>query len=123
VRRDKPLRGTAAHALSAWLEVTPTDSGPLFRRLYRGGKVGTSALSADQVARIVQRRGQLAGLEGDWAAHSLRSGFVTESGRQGVPLGEVMAMTEHRSYSTVMGYFQAGSLLNSRATILLEGTD
>jgi hypothetical protein len=62
----------------------------------------------------------LAGLEGDWAAHSLRSGFVTEAGRQGVPLGEVMAMTEHRSVTTVMGYFQAGSLLNSRATSLLD---
>lgn len=68
------------------------------------------------MARIVQRRAKLAGLEGDWAAHSLRSGFVTEAGRQGVPLGEVMAMTERRSVSSVMGYFQAGSLLSSLAT-------
>ncbi|VVO76487.1 Tyrosine recombinase XerC [Pseudomonas fluorescens] len=118
-RREKPLRGPAAQALAAWLAVAPAEAGPLFRRLYKGGKVGTTALSADQVARIVQRRAQLAGLEGDWAAHSLRSGFVTEAGRQGVPLGEVMAMTEHRSVATVMGYFQAGSLLDSRATDLL----
>lgn len=119
IRREKPLRGSAAQALSAWLAVAPAVSGPLFRRLYKGGKVGTTALSADQVARIVQRRAQLAGLEGDWAAHSLRSGFVTEAGRQGVPLGEVMAMTEHRSVNTVMGYFQAGAMLSSRATCLL----
>jgi len=119
VRRERPLRGPAAQALSAWLAAAPADSGPLFRRLYKGGKVGTRALSADQVARIVQRRAKLAGLEGDWAAHSLRSGFVTEAGRQGVPLGEVMAMTEHRSVATVMGYFQAGSLLTSKATELL----
>ncbi|AZD79690.1 site-specific integrase [Pseudomonas chlororaphis] len=119
VRREKPLQGPAAQALAAWLDVAPADSGPLFRRLYKGDKVGATGLSADQVARIVQRRAQLAGLEGDWAAHSLRSGFVTEAGRQGVPLGEVMAMTEHRSVSTVMGYFQAGSLLSSRATSLL----
>jgi len=118
-RREKPLRGQAAHALAAWLAAAPAAQGPLFRRMYRGGKVGASALSADQVARIVQRRAKLAGLEGDWAAHSLRSGFVTEAGRQGVPLGEVMAMTEHRSVGTVMGYFQAGSLMNSRAAQLL----
>lgn len=123
VHREKPLRGPAAQALSAWLTAAPADGGPLFRRLYKGGKVGTSALSADQVARIVQRRAKLAGLDGDWAAHSLRSGFVTEAGRQGVPLGEVMAMTEHRSVATVMGYFQAGSLLSSRATRLLEDED
>jgi integrase len=120
VRREKPLRGAAADALAAWLAAAPADSGPLFRRIYKGGKVGTAGLSADQVARIVQRRAQLAGLDGDWAAHSLRSGFVTEAGRQGVPLGEVMAMTEHRSVTTVMGYFQAGTLLNSKATHLLD---
>jgi len=123
VRREKPLRGPAAQALSAWLAAAPADSGPLFRRMYKGNKVGITPLSADQVARIVQRRAKLAGLEGDWAAHSLRSGFVTEAGRQGVPLGEVMAMTEHRSVSTVMGYFQAGSLLGSRASQLISGND
>lgn len=120
IRREKPLRGPAAVALAAWLTVAPAESGPLFRRLYKGGKVGKTGLSGDQVARIVQRRAKLAGLEGDWAAHSLRSGFVTEAGRQGVPLGEVMAMTEHRSVGTVMGYFQTGSLLSSHATRLLE---
>jgi integrase len=123
IRREKPLRGPAAHALAAWLAAAPADNGPLFRRMFKGNKVGTTALSADQVARIVQRRAALAGLEGDWAAHSLRSGFVTEAGRQGVPLGEVMAMTEHRSVSTVMGYFQAGSLLSSKATQLLSQLD
>jgi site-specific recombinase XerD len=86
--------------------------------VYRNGRAG-AALTPDQVARSVQRRATLAQLPGDWAAHSLRSGFVTEAGRQGVPLGEVMAMTEHRSVGTVMGYFQAGALLSSRATDLL----
>ncbi|WP_449103039.1 site-specific integrase [Pseudomonas extremaustralis] len=118
VRREKPLRGPAAQALNAWLAAVPARSGPLFRRLYKGGRVGTAGLSGDQVARIVKRRAELAGLDGDWAAHSLRSGFVTEAGRQGVPLGEVMAMTEHRSVTTVMGYFQAGALLESRASQL-----
>jgi integrase len=120
IRREKPLRGPAAAALTAWLNAAPADSGPLFRRLHRGNSVSTAGLSGDQVGRIVKRRAQLAGLEGDWAAHSLRSGFVTEAARQGVPLGEVMAMTEHRSVGTVMGYFQAGSLLNSRAAELLK---
>lgn len=125
VRREKPLHGQAAKALAAWLEVAPAKTGPLFRRLYRGGKIGSTGLTAPQVALIVQRRAKLAGLEGDWAAHSLRSGFVTEAGRQGVPLGDVMAMTEHKSVATVMGYFQAGSLLTSKATRLMpdDGTD
>jgi integrase len=122
VRREKPLQGPAAQALSAWLEAAPASRGPLFRRLYRGGRVAPHGLSGDQVARIVKRRAAMAGLDGDWAAHSLRSGFVTEAGRQGVPLGEVMAMTEHRSVSTVMGYFQAGALLDSQVSKLLGPT-
>ena len=123
VRRDKPLKGPAAHALAAWLAAAPATTGPLFRRLHRGGALGTTALTADHLARMVKRRAALAGLDGDWGAHSLRSGFVTEAGRQGVPLGEVMAMTEHRGVATVMGYFQAGSLLNSRAADLLTSLD
>lgn len=119
VRREKPLKGDVVAALQAWIDAAQLQDGPLFRRLYRGGRVGAAALTGDQVARIVQRRARLAGLVGDWAAHSLRSGFVTEAGRQGVPLGEVMALTEHRSVGTVMGYFQAGALLNSRGTELL----
>ncbi|TAM89132.1 MAG: integrase [Candidimonas sp.] len=118
VRREKPLRGDVVLALEAWIEAAQLTDGALFRRVYRNGRAG-AALTPDQVARIVQRRATLAELPGDWAAHSLRSGFVTEAGRQGVPLGEVMAMTEHRSVGTVMGYFQAGSLLSSRATDLL----
>lgn len=119
VPRELPLRGVAAHALAAWLAKVPDKSGPLFRRVYKGGRVGTDGLSGDQVARIVKRRAELANLKGKWAAHSLRSGFVSEAGRQGVPLGEVMAMTEHRTIATVMGYYQAGQLLESRASMLL----
>lgn len=117
---EKPLVGPAAWALSDWLVLAPANSGPLFRRLYRGGRVSTDGLSNAQVASIVKRRAALAGLDGDWAAHSLRSGFVLEAERQGVPLGEVMAMCEHRSVSTLIGCLQPDSLLNSRAAQLLE---
>ncbi|AVP97260.1 integrase [Ahniella affigens] len=118
-RREKPLRGPVISALQVWLTEAKLTEGPLFRRLQRGGHIGKRGITGDEVARIVKRRAALAGLSGDWAAHSLRSGFVTEAGRQGVPLGEVMAMTEHRSVATVIGYFQAGSLLSSRSATLL----
>ena len=121
-RREKPIKGEAAHALEAWLAAAALVEGPLFRRLRRHGRVGATALTGDHVARIVQRRARLANVAGDWGAHSLRSGFVTEAGRQGVPLGEVMALTEHAGVATVMGYFQAGTLLSSRATTLLSPT-
>lgn len=57
---------------------------------------------------------------GDFGGHSLRSGFVTEAGKQGVPLPAVMAMTEHRSVATVLGYFQAGAAEDNPAARLLK---
>lgn len=37
-------------------------------------------------------------------------------------MGEVMAVTKHRSVGTVMGYFQAGALVDSRAGQLFGPT-
>jgi integrase len=114
---EKPLVGTAATALRAWLEAAGITSGPIFRRI-RGSLVA-EALQPQAVRAIVKRRAALAGLNGDYSAHSLRSGFMTEAGRQNVPLGEAMALTGHRSVQTAVRYFQAGAVEKSQAGNLL----
>ena len=115
---EKPILDAAAKALSDWLQSAKITEGTLFRRLW-SNRVGPG-LSPAAVAEIVQRRSQLAGLTGDFAGHSLRSGFVTEAGRQGVSLPEVMAMTGHRSVNMVLEYFQTGSTLNNPAARLMN---
>ena len=115
---DKPILGRSAEALSGWLEAAGITDGAIFRRLWKG-HVGP-ALLPGSVATIVKRRSALAGLVGDFGAHSLRSGFVTEAGKQGVPLPAVMAMTEHRSVASVIGYFQAGAAEDNPAARLLK---
>ena len=69
----------------------------------------------------LQRRARLAGLEGDFGGHSLRSGFVTEASRQGVALPAIMQLTEHRAVSSVIGYFQTGAAADNPAARLLDG--
>jgi integrase len=103
VDADKPLVGRAAQALTAWLEASRVISGAIFRRVRKTKAV--EPLSGQAVWLIVKRRSRLAGLEGDYGAHSLRSGFVTEAGRQNVPMREAMALTGHRSLVTFMRYF------------------
>lgn len=71
----------------------------------------------------MRKRAQLAGLDGDWAGHSLRSGFITESGRRNIPIGDVMAMTEHRKVDTVLGYYRIGEIQMSQVARLLEAAD
>ncbi len=114
---DKPILGDATDALKRWLKAAELKKGPLFQRLWKH-KVGPG-LSAAAIGEIVKRRAQLAGLPGDWAGHSLRSGFVTEAGKQGVSLGSVMALTDHTSIESVVGYYQSGSATNNPAANLL----
>lgn len=115
---DKPILGRSAQALSAWLDAAGIREGAIFRRLWKD-RVGP-ALLPGSVAAIVKRRANLAGLKGNFGAHSLRSGFVTEAGKQGMPLPAVMAMTEHRSVASVVGYFQAGAAEDNPAARLLK---
>jgi integrase len=115
---DKPVVGVAGAALAAWLARSGVTEGPLFRRLWHL-RIGPG-LSPAAVAAIVQRRAALAGLKGDFGGHSLRSGFVTEGSRQGIALAALMAMTEHRSVSSVIGYFQAGGVTENPAAHLLD---
>ncbi|HEY5101837.1 MAG TPA: site-specific integrase [Steroidobacteraceae bacterium] len=115
---EKPMADMAADSLTTWLDASKILTGPIFRRI-RAAATVAEPLSAEAVALIVKRRAQLAGLEGDFGAHSLRSGFVTEAGRQNIPLGDTMAMTGHRSVQTMIRYFQTGAIGQTRAARLL----
>jgi len=99
----KPVAGAAGQALQTWLDASRIRDGALFRRVLKGGKLG-AALSAAAVRDIVHERCRLAGLAGQFSAHSLRSGFVTEAMAHQLPLSETMAMTGHRSAGSVLAY-------------------
>lgn len=116
---EKPIVGPAALALEAWLLAAGIRAGALFRRVRRGGVVG-EPLSAAAVGLIVKKRCQLAGLGAGFSAHSLRSGFVTEAGRRGLPMGDTMAMTGHRSTATLLGYFRSDTGTRDLSRRLLE---
>ena len=115
----KPLLGSAASAMVAWLKASEIVDGPIFRQVRKGGILGP-ALAAAAVRDIVKYRSVLCGIEGSFSAHSLRSGFITEASRQNMPLAETMAMTGHQSVATVLGYSRAGAALSSQAARLFD---
>lgn len=117
---EKPIKGLAAVALDAWLAGAKVTEGPIFRRVLKGGKVTGDALDPKAIRKIVQDRCSQAGLRGDFSAHSLRSGFVTEAGRQTTPLADAMKMTGHRNFETFMSYYRAGHLMDSQAGDLMK---
>ena len=121
---DKPIAGIAAQALEQWLHVSGITEGPIFRRILKGGRVLDEGLDPTAVRKIVKARCLQAGLVGDFSAHSLRSGFVTEAGRRRMDTADAMAMTGHRNYETFMGYYRAEDPLNREASrMMLDDAD
>jgi integrase len=59
--------------------------------------VSRRTLDPKSVNDIVKHRAGLAGLEaGDFSAHGLRSGYLTEAANRGIPLPEAMEQSRHR---------------------------
>lgn len=116
-----PVKGRAARLLNVWIERADIKDGYLFRSITKGGVVQDKGLSGIDVNRIVKKRVSQAGYDlSDFGAHSLRSGFMTESGKQRKPLGDAMAMSGHRSVATAMKYYQAGNAINNSAANLID---
>jgi integrase len=101
-------------ALRTWLELSKISTGPLFRKVDRGGSVERNRLSADAVRQILLKRAAKAGLRGTLAEpvspHGLRAGFVTTAYRNGVPDEEIMGHTRHRSLTTMRSYVRRAKL-------------
>jgi integrase len=112
--------GRAAQALLDWLDSAAISKGPVFRRIDRWGRLGTRALDPQSVNAILKTRCQRAGLDPLlFSAHGLRSGFMTEAGRRGVPLPEAMRLSQHRSVQQAARYYNEAELDRGLAVRLI----
>ena len=114
ISRGRSEESCPVTALRTWLDQAGIASGPLFRKVNRGGKVEASRLSTDAVRQILLKRAAQAGIQGSLAEpvspHGLRSGFVTTAYRNGVPDEEIMGHTRHRSLTTMRSYVRRAKL-------------
>ncbi len=109
-------------ALTAYLDAAGIASGPVFRRLDRGGNVANTRLSAQSVALILKKRAKAAGL--DWrslSGHSLRAGFVTTAHTEEADNSDIMAQTGHKSANTLRPYIRDAGLGAERAALAAFG--
>lgn len=113
------LTGRPVEALDAWLQAAKIDSGSVFRAIDRWGNVSGQALDPQAINDIVKRRVAAAGLEvGEFSAHGLRSGYLTEAANRGVPLPEAMEQSQHRSVQQAAGYYNSATRRSGRAQLL-----
>jgi integrase len=87
----------------AWLTGSEITEGPAFRGVSRHGHISARRLSAQAVADVVKERATAAGIDGDFAAHSLRAGFATEAFGHGVAEG-----LRHAARPVAVGVVDAG---------------
>jgi integrase len=102
--------------LEAWLEAASIASGPVFRSISRHGKLQPGVLSPIDVARVVKKLAERAGLDpAKYAGHSLRAGHATSAAIAGASERSIMNQTGHRSVQMVRRYIRDGILFRENS--------
>jgi integrase len=102
--------------IQAWIEQAAVASGPLFRSINRHGQVQPGRLSGIDVARIVKKLADRAGLDTTkYAGHSLRAGHATAAAIAGASERSIMNQTGHRSVQMVRRYIRDGTLFRENS--------
>lgn len=114
------LTGRPVEALNAWIAAAGIETGSVFRKVDRWGNVSKRVLDPKSVNDIVKRRAEMAGLDsGEFSAHGLRSGYLTEAANRGIPLPEAMEQSRHRSVQQASSYYNSATRRSGRAARLL----
>jgi site-specific recombinase XerD len=102
--------------VQAWREIAGINGGPLFRSISRHGQVQPRGLSGIDVARVVKKLAEGAGLDpAKYAGHSLRAGHATSAAIAGASERSIMNQTGHRSVQMVRRYIRDGSLFRENS--------
>ena len=113
------LVGRPVDALQDWLERAKITNGAVFRQINRWQTIGDRALTPQAVNDIVKTRCRAAGLDPvEFSAHGLRSGYLTEAARRGIPLPEAMRQSRHRSVQQAARYYNDAEASSGRAARL-----
>jgi integrase len=114
------LTGRPVEALNAWLAAAEVDKGSIFRGIGRWGTVSRRALDPQSINAILKQRAEMAGLDsGEFSAHGLHSGYLTEAANRGIPLPEAMEQSRHRSVQQASSYYNNAARRTGRAARLL----
>ncbi|MBY3257169.1 tyrosine-type recombinase/integrase [Rhizobium laguerreae] len=114
------LTGRPVEALNSWLTGAKIESGSVFRGIGRWGTVSKRAIDPQSVNAILKQRAQMAGLDsGEFSAHGIRSGYLTEAANRGIPLPEAMEQSRHRSVQQASSYYNNATRRSGRAARLL----
>lgn len=114
------LTGRPVESLNAWMAAAKIDKGSVFRGIGRWGTVSKRALDPQSINAILKQRAEMAGLDsGEFSAHGLRSGYLTEAANRGIPLPEAMDHSKHQSVQQASSYYNNATRRSGRAARML----
>jgi integrase len=114
------LVGRPVLVLKDWLARAAIGEGAVFRGIDRWGNLERRALTPQAVNLILKRRVAEAGLDpAAFSAHGLRSGYLTETARRGIPLPEAMQQPQHRSVQQASNYYNDAERTLGRAARII----
>ena len=119
-RRRRRCRSRSRCQRPLFLRIRPNSRPDTKRQRFPAGTTTARRLSAQGIARVVQRAAARAGLDpAQFAGHSLRSGFATEAAAQGASERAIMRQTGHRSLEMVRRYIRDGDRYRDNASTYL----
>lgn len=114
------LTGRPVEALYAWMSAAKIDKRSVFRVIGRWGTISKRAIDPQSINAILKQRADMAGLEsGEFSAHGLRFGNLTEAANRGIPLPGAMEQSRHRSVQEASSYFNNATRRSGRAAKML----
>jgi site-specific recombinase XerD len=103
-------------SLKEWINVSQTNSGPIYRKFNKGFSLSNQRLSDQSVALLIKNYLNLAGIDSkNYSGHSLRSGFATVTAEAGADERSIMAMTGHKTTQMVRRYIKEANIFKNNA--------
>ena len=109
------------NSLKKWIKISKIESGPIFRRFYKGSAITEKRLTDQTVVLLMKKYLNLAGIENkNFSGHSLRSGFATVTAESGADERSIMAMTGHKTTQMVRRYIREANIFKNNALNKIE---
>lgn len=110
-----PVRAT-----QDWLSLSGISEGALFRTIGKGNRLLSTRLSDKAVSLIVKDLIEKQGGNSEgYSGHSLRSGFITQSSKNGASDYEIMAQSGHKSRAMISRYVRSVSIWQNNSVTRL----
>jgi integrase len=104
-RKDRLAYATnsSADALGDWIRVRGGDSGPLFCKINKGGRISVRRLTDQAVLHVLKKRAVAASVA-SFSPHDLRRSFISDLLDAGADISTAQQLAGHSNVQTTARY-------------------